>query len=81
MGSLNNSIETKITDTGVGISKHDLPHVFDPFHTSKPGGTGLGLLIVHHIIRDHGGQISIESEEGQGTTVTISLPRSELADR
>jgi two-component system, NtrC family, sensor histidine kinase HydH len=63
-----------ITDTGRGIEQKDLAHVFDPYFTSKQSGTGLGLSIVHRIIESHNGQVTIESEPGRGTRVTVSLP-------
>jgi len=62
------------TDTGGGISVESLGHVFEPYFTTKRSGTGLGLLIVRRIVRDHGGELSIESSEGKGLTVTIRLP-------
>jgi two-component system sensor histidine kinase HydH len=65
-----------ISDTGVGIKKEDLVHVFDPYFTTKQSGTGLGLAIVHRIIEAHRGEVRIESEPGKGTTVTIVLPVS-----
>jgi len=66
--------QISISDTGRGIRKQDLPHVYDPYFTTKPSGTGLGLAIVHRIIEAHDGRIGISSEEGKGTTVTILLP-------
>jgi two-component system sensor histidine kinase HydH len=63
-----------ISDTGVGIKREDLAHVFDPYFTTKQSGTGLGLAIVHRIIEAHRGEVRIESEFGKGTTVTIVLP-------
>ncbi|HEV2045625.1 MAG TPA: ATP-binding protein, partial [Chthoniobacterales bacterium] len=62
------------TDTGGGISAENLSHVFEPYFTTKPSGTGLGLLIVRRIVREHGGELSIESNEGKGLTLTIRLP-------
>lgn len=63
-----------VEDTGRGIDKKDLAHVFDPYFTTKQSGTGLGLSIVHRIIESHNGEISIESDTGNGTRVTILLP-------
>ncbi len=64
---------TSVKDTGSGISKEHLPHVFDPFYSTKEEGTGLGLSIVHGIITKHGGKIKVESEEGKGTTIRVIL--------
>lgn len=64
----------RFTDTGGGISAENLSHVFEPYFTTKPSGTGLGLLIVRRIVREHGGELSIESSEGKGLTLTIRIP-------
>ena len=61
-------------DTGGGISAENLSHVFEPYFTTKPSGTGLGLLIVRRIVREHGGELSIESSEGKGLALIIRLP-------
>src|SRR3982075_3599296 len=61
-------------DTGGGISAENLSRVFEPYFTTKSAGTGLGLLIVRRIVREHGGELSIESSEGKGLTLTIRLP-------
>jgi PAS domain S-box-containing protein len=63
-----------IRDTGEGIRSEDLPHVFDPFFSTKDYGTGLGLSVVHGIIQEHGGQIEVESELKKGTAFHILLP-------
>ncbi|MBT7982767.1 MAG: PAS domain S-box protein [Akkermansiaceae bacterium] len=63
------------TDTGEGISASEMSDVFQPYFTTKKSGTGLGLLIIRRIIREHGGDIKISSEKNKGTSVTISLPR------
>jgi len=68
------SVEIKISDTGCGISKADLPRIFDPFFTLRYGGTGLGLTIVHGIIESHKGIIDVDSQEGKGTVFTVILP-------
>ncbi len=72
----NGSIEIVFQDTGEGIPRRNLNHIFDPFFTTRdPGkGIGLGLSIVYQIIKEHGGDIVIKSEEGSGTTVTMTLP-------
>lgn len=62
-------------DSGVGIRQEDLSQLFQPYHTTKPGGHGLGLMLVQRIMRAHGGQVGIESKEGVGTVVTLSFPQ------
>jgi signal transduction histidine kinase len=64
----------RFTDTGIGMSAENLSRVFEPYFTTKSAGTGLGLLIVRRIVREHGGELSIESSEGKGLTLTIRLP-------
>src|SRR3989442_7399998 len=64
----------RFTDTGGGISAANLSRVFEPYFTTKTSGTGLGLLIVRRIVREHGGELSIESSEGKGLTLAIRLP-------
>ncbi|MBI5748570.1 MAG: PAS domain S-box protein [Nitrospinae bacterium] len=68
------TVEIIIKDTGAGISEADLHKIFDPFFTTKEEGTGLGLSTVQKIIEGHNGSINIESKEGNGTTVKITLP-------
>ena len=69
------TVTIKIRDTGSGIKKEDLPYIFDPFFTTKDSqGTGLGLAMSYGIIRQHHGDITVESEEGKGTTFIIKLP-------
>lgn len=67
-------VRFRIKDTGKGITKDDLPHIFDPFFTKKPNGTGLGLSITHEIIKRQNGKIYAESHPAKGTTFTIILP-------
>ena len=64
----------EVSDSGSGIHPRALKNVFDPFFTTKPAGTGLGLSITRNIIEHFGGKIEIRSEEGKGTTVTVTLP-------
>ncbi|MGE5308650.1 MAG: ATP-binding protein [Deltaproteobacteria bacterium] len=64
----------RISDNGVGISPENLKKLFQPFFTTKPHGTGLGLSVVNKIIEGHEGSVGFESEVGKGTTVTVALP-------
>ena len=69
-----NDLVLKITDTGHGIPPDQVHNLFTPFFTTKPGGTGLGLIICRGLITQHQGEITIESEVDHGTTCTIRLP-------
>jgi len=79
-GSSGDAVWVKIEDTGMGIPQEDLGRVFDRFYrvdkarTRESGGTGLGLAIAKEIISKHGGDIIIDSVQGEGTTVTLTLP-------
>lgn len=64
-------------DTGSGIKQEDLTRLFQPYHTTKTGGHGLGLMIARQIMREHGGQIGLDSKEGVGTIVTLQFPRKD----
>ncbi|MBI5213933.1 MAG: GHKL domain-containing protein [Nitrospirae bacterium] len=68
------AIKIKISDTGKGMPPDAVEKIFEPFYTTKDKGTGLGLAIVFNIIKKHGGEINAQSEEGRGTTFTITLP-------
>jgi len=67
-------LQIEIIDTGTGIAKEDLGRIFDPYFTTKPSGTGLGMAIVQKILTAHHGEIKLESEPGKGTRATILLP-------
>jgi two-component system, sporulation sensor kinase E len=67
-------VKISFSDTGAGISAENLSRVFEPYFTTKSGGSGLGLLIVRRIVREHGGELGVESSEGKGLTLTIRLP-------
>jgi len=67
-------VSISFADTGGGISADNMSKIFEPYFTTKAGGTGLGLLIVRRIVREHGGEIDIESREGEGTRVSLWLP-------
>jgi two-component system, NtrC family, sensor kinase len=68
-------VRIDITDNGSGISEADIPHIFEPFFSTKEktNGIGLGLAIVHGIIQNHKGKIDVRSERGKGTTISITL--------
>jgi two-component system, cell cycle sensor histidine kinase and response regulator CckA len=72
-------IQLRFEDTGIGIEHKDLPHIFEPFYTTKEvgKGTGLGLSVAYGIIRQHHGYVEIESRKGEGTTIDIYLPLSQ----
>jgi signal transduction histidine kinase len=67
-------VEISVEDNGVGIAGELLPRLFDPFFSTKEGGSGLGLALTQQIIRDHGGEIHVASRVGRGTTFTLSIP-------
>lgn len=70
------TITFEITDNGLGIAEEDVPHIFEPFFSTKQdvSGIGLGLAIVHGIIQNHKGKIQVKSELGNGTTLSVTLP-------
>ncbi len=68
----------RMADTGVGIEEHELPKIFEPFHSTKEFGTGLGLTITRHVVEEHGGQVSCTSKVGIGTEFSILLPVNEV---
>ena len=71
----------RLSDTGHGISAEQIGRIFEPYYTTKSNGSGLGLMIVQRIVRDHGGMIDVESDVGRGTTVRIKLPIHERRTR
>jgi two-component system NtrC family sensor kinase len=70
------TIRIDISDNGIGVPEDDIPHIFEPFFSTKhdTSGIGLGLAIVHGIVKSHNGKIEVKSELGKGTTISISLP-------
>lgn len=70
-------VEVSIRDTGVGIAAKDLPHIFEPYYTTKKSGSGLGLAVAYSVVRRHDGEIKVESAPGQGTTFHIYLPAAD----
>ncbi len=69
-----------ITDNGIGIAADIKADVFEPFVTSRPQGTGLGLAVVKSVVEQHGGKIDLESEQGRGTKISFTLPQYEGSD-
>ncbi len=67
-------VRISFADSGEGIPVDEMPHLFEPFHTTKAEGLGLGLYVSQRIVRDHGGRIDVESTEGAGATFTVWLP-------
>ncbi len=67
-------VEIEIADTGAGIAPEHLPHLFEPFYTTRPKGTGLGLFVAYGIVQRHGGSIEVVSAPGQGTRFRVLLP-------
>ena len=68
------SAQVRVSDNGPGIAADALPLIFEPYFTSKGAGTGLGLSITRRVVEEHQGRIEVESEEGKGTTFSVSLP-------
>lgn len=68
------TVQIKISDTGVGIREVDLKKIFKPYFTGKQGGVGLGLFMVKRIVENHGGSISVSSQLGEGSTFLLTLP-------
>jgi two-component system, sporulation sensor kinase E len=80
-GSTPDAVWVSIADTGGGIPRDQISHIFEPFFTTKKKGTGLGLMIVQRIVRQHDGRIEVESDVGKGTTFRVSLPLHERPTR
>lgn len=74
-----NGVVTTFTDEGPGIPAKDRGHIFEPFFTTKPDGLGIGLSVSRSLIEAHGGEISVRSREGEGTTFEVRLPASQEA--
>ncbi len=69
-----NGVEVAFADSGAGIPAEEMGQIFEPFHSTKPEGLGLGMFIMHRIVTEHKGDIKIDSEPGRGTTVAVWLP-------
>jgi signal transduction histidine kinase len=79
-------VRMRVADRGIGIDARDLPHIFKPFYRGRRAvdaqvrGTGIGLSVVQHVIRVHGGDVHVDSGAGEGTTVTVVLPAALASD-
>lgn len=80
-GSTETDFIISISDNGTGISPEQMGSLFEPYHTTKSSGTGLGLLIVRRIIREHGGEIEIQSRPDEGSLILIRLPHTTPSPR
>ncbi len=74
-------LQISIADTGQGIADGDLPHIFEPFFSTKPEGSGIGLALVYRVVEEHGGSIEVRSRVGEGTTFILTLPAPDGASR
>ena len=72
-------VRITVQDSGSGIPRENLQRMFDPYFTTKPGGSGLGLAVTYSIVKQHGGHIRVDSEVGKGTTFSVYLPASDRA--
>ncbi len=77
LGSDDFFVNASFEDSGAGIASDDMGRLFEPYQSNKPKGSGLGLMIVQRIIRDHGGEIEVQSEPGRGTRFVVHLPRKQ----
>ncbi len=67
-------VTVEFRDSGSGIAPEDLPHIFEPYYTTKPEGSGLGLMTVYNVVTEHGGQVEVSSKPGKGSLFTLRLP-------
>ncbi len=78
-GATGDDMELSVTDRGIGIKRADRARIFERFYKAdrarvRGGGTGLGLAIARHVVEGHAGRITVESEEGAGSTFTVTIP-------
>src|SRR5262249_42450853 len=73
-------VSLEVHDSGVGIPEQDLPRVFDPFFSTKEAGNGLGLSVSYRIVQAHGGEMTVRSARGEGTTFIVRLPAATVVD-
>ena len=68
-------VTIEFVDSGQGISAEHLSRLFQPFHTTKKDGSGIGMMIIERVMREHGASISVQSREGKGTSILLRFPR------
>ena len=73
-GMQDGSVRIQIQDSGMGIAPEHISRIFDPYFTTRQSGSGLGLMMTHRIVKEHGGEIEVKSESGKGTTFILTLP-------
>jgi two-component system sensor histidine kinase AtoS len=76
----NGFVRIQIHDSGQGVPPEILPRLFEPYFSTKSGGSGLGLPIARKNIEEHGGRIEVQSKAGDGTTVTVMLPEAKVQE-
>jgi signal transduction histidine kinase len=74
-------LQISVRDSGAGINQEHMERLFEPFYTTKSGGSGLGLAVAYRIVHDHGGTIQVRSMPGCGTTVVVTFPAAAAAAR
>ena len=72
--AVNDELKLAVGDTGSGIPEDKLGKLFEPYYKTKENGTGLGLTLTYKIIKEHGGDVTVQSRQGQGSTFTITIP-------
>ena len=77
--AIDGGVEVTVADAGAGIAANDVPHIWEPFWSGRPDGTGLGLSLVRSVVERHGGRVDVASASGEGTTMTVFLPGGERA--
>jgi len=74
VASVGGRLEVRVSDTGEGIARENLSHIFEPFFSTKSDGSGIGLALVHRVMQDHGGEVHVESTAGVGSVFTLRFP-------
>ncbi|MCE7935397.1 MAG: ATP-binding protein [Chlorobi bacterium CHB2] len=70
------SLAIEISDNGIGMSQGTMEQLFQPFYTERPGGSGIGTVILKRVVEGHGGSVQVESRQGHGSRFILQLPRT-----